>query len=62
MLTTTNHIRQCITRCARAQDGRGKSQAERICAAALSRTGNPKIAADCAAAARRIGEWLKGAA
>lgn len=61
MLTTTKTIRQCIRRCARAQDGRGKSQAERICAASLARTGDPKIAAAVAAAARRIGEWLKGA-
>lgn len=62
MLTTTKTIRQCIDRCRKAQDGRGPWQAERACAAALARTGNPKIAADVAAAARRIGEWLKGAA
>jgi hypothetical protein len=37
-------------------------RAERVCAATLARTGDAKIAADVAAAARRIGEWLKGAA
>jgi hypothetical protein len=61
-MTTTDTIRLCISRCAKAKDGRGTWQAERSCAVTLSRTGNPKIAADCAAAARRIGELLKGSA
>jgi hypothetical protein len=35
-------------------------QAERVCTDTLIRAGGtPAIAADCAAAARRIGEWLK---
>jgi len=61
-MTTTDTIRLCIGRCARSKDGRGPWQAERVCAATIARTGSPKIAAEVAAAARRIGEWLKGAA
>jgi hypothetical protein len=53
-------IRLCVTRCAKARDGRGPWQAERVCTNALIRAGGtPAIAADVAAAARRIGEWLK---
>jgi hypothetical protein len=57
----TDIIRRCIQRCACYRDSRGSWQAERSCAVALARTGNPKIASDCAAAARRIGEWLRSA-
>jgi hypothetical protein len=58
-MTTTDTIRLCVTRCAKAKDGRGPWQAELSCAQTLARTGSPAIALDCAAAARRIGEWLR---
>jgi hypothetical protein len=62
-MKTTDTIHLCIRRCARHRDGRGPWQAERVCAAALVRDGgDPKIAADVAAAARRIGKWLNGLA
>ena len=61
-MTTADTIRLCIDRCARAKDGRGRWQAERDCAAAIvNRGGDAKIAADVAAAARRIGTWLRSA-
>jgi hypothetical protein len=54
-------IAQCIRRCMRARDGRGPWQAERVLALAITRLGgDARIAADTAAAARRIGEWLRG--
>jgi hypothetical protein len=61
-MLTVDTIHLCIRRCASAKDGRGPWQAQKACADTLARTGNPKIAADVAAAARRIGQWLKGAA
>lgn len=62
-MNTTKTIRLCITRCARAKDGRGPWQAEGACVDSLVRAGaTPSIAANVAAAARRIGEWLKAAA
>ena len=61
-MTTTPIIRRCIDRCAARKDDRGRWQAERDCAAALAKTGDAKIAADVAAAARRIGTWLRSAA
>lgn len=55
-----NVIRLCVDRCAKAKDGRGTHQAERLCVRELVRAGGtPSIAADVAAAARRIGEWLR---
>jgi len=57
-MTPTQIIQQCITRCARAVDGRGPWQAERAASAALAKIGDARIAADCASAARRIGEWM----
>jgi hypothetical protein len=54
-------IEDCIRHCAAAKDGRGRWREERACAEALSRMGSPAIAASCAGAARRIGEWLKTA-
>ncbi len=50
-------LHDCIARCARYRDGRGRWRAERDCAEAL---GGRQLDADCAAAARRIGEWLGG--
>lgn len=49
------HIAEAIRRAMRARDGRGQQQAERLCAAAL---GGSAIDRHCAAAARRIGQWL----
>ena len=46
----------CIRRCMVARDGRGLFQAERACAQAL---GGSNIDRNVAAAARRIGEWLR---
>lgn len=60
-MTTVATIRRCIDRCARHKDGRGPWQAEKACSEALAASGSPAIAADVAAAARRIGEWLKTA-
>ena len=62
-MSITPIIRRCIDRCAARNDDRGRWQAERDCAAAIvNRGGDAKIAADVAAAARRIGTWLRGAA
>jgi hypothetical protein len=57
-MTAAQQIQQCIDRSARAKCGRGLYQAEKSCAMALGRTGDARIAADVAAAARRIGAWL----
>lgn len=46
----------CILRCSRYRDGRGGHQAEKSCAAAL---GGSDIDRQCAAAAKRLGEWLR---
>ena len=51
-------IRLCVDRCARAQDGRGPWQAEKSLRNTLAASGTASIAAGCAAAARRIGEWI----
>lgn len=48
-------IQRCIDRVRVATDARSAAQLERRC---RERLGNNAIAADCAAAARRIGEWL----
>lgn len=53
-------IQLCIDRCRRAKDGRGAWQAERSCAVALAAQGDATVASNTAAAARRIGEWLRG--
>lgn len=50
------HLQQCIDRCARAKDNRGPWQAEKACADKLPRDA---IGQRQAAAARRIGEWLR---
>ena len=59
--SATAAIGRCIDRCSACQDGRGAWRAERACAAELSRDGDAYLAAMCAAAARRLGEWLRGA-
>lgn len=58
-MTPTAALALCINRCRQAKDGRGPWQAERAAAAALAKTGDARIAAMCAAAARRLGEWLR---
>ena len=54
-------IQLCIDRCRAAKDGRGSWQAERACAVALGQRGTAAIAVNVAAAARRMGEWLRNA-
>lgn len=57
---TSKAISICINRCIKSIDGRGPWQAEKDCYSSLVRTGTtPSIAANVAAAARRIGEWLE---
>lgn len=58
-MSPAQHILQCVRRTVRSKDGRGPWQSERSCAAALARTGSPSIAANTAAAARRLGEWIR---
>lgn len=53
---TGRALRQCIERSMRAKDNRGSAVAERVCLRAL---GDTPINRNCAAAARRIGEWLR---
>lgn len=48
-------VQRCIERCVKAKDGRGRWRAENDCVAQL---GAGAVAADTAAAARRIGTWL----
>ena len=51
-------IRRCIARTAQGKDGRASWQNERACASAL---GGSAIDRNAAAAARRLGEWLRTA-
>lgn len=53
----TRTLRRCIAQVASHRDRRGDTLAERSCAAAL---GGSAIDAAAAAAARRIGVWLRG--
>lgn len=57
MTDATRALAACIHRCRAAQDGRGRWRSELAAAAAL---GNDSTARLCAAAARRLGEWLAG--
>lgn len=64
-MSTAETISTCIKRVIKAKDKRGAAQAERLCREELdpwAPTEYSAIARDCAAAARRIGEWLKVAA
>lgn len=54
-MTPVAAIRHVIDRMRTAPDARSAAQLERRC---RERLGGDAIAADCAAAARRIGEWL----
>lgn len=53
--TAAQILQRCIARCTRSRDGRGRWRAERDCTAEL---GGRPLDAQCAAAARSIGEWL----
>jgi transposase-like protein len=55
-MTPAAIIRRCITQVARHKDGRGPWQSEHACAKAL---GGSIIDRNTAAAARRLGEWLR---
>lgn len=55
-MTPTRTIATCIHRCSKYRNGRGPWQAERACAAAL---GGSAIDRQAAAAARRLGVWLR---
>jgi hypothetical protein len=56
--TSAQILQRCIARCTRSRDGRGRWRAERDCTAEL---GGRPLDDRCAAAARRIGEWLGSA-
>ena len=58
MKDDTAAIRHCIRGCARAAGARGPAQLERRLAEKLARTGSERIAAQAAAAARRVGVWI----
>lgn len=58
MANARETVQSCIERCASAKDGRGRWRAQRECATQLAADGDANIAADTAAVARRIGEWL----
>ena len=55
-MTPVAALQHCIDRVRQAPDARSAAQLERRC---RERLGNDAIAADCAAAARKLGEWLK---
>ena len=57
-MTAIATIRHCVDRCAGTADLRARGQLQRRCAEALARTGDPKIAANVALAARRVGEFI----
>ena len=60
MMTKPQVIALCLRRCARYRDGRGAWHAEQSAIKALVRLGNsPLVALDTAAAARRVGEWIR---
>ena len=64
-MNTQQAIQRCITRCAKSKDGRGAWRAEtsllnELWPAEPDLPGQ-YIARDVAAAARRIGEWLRTA-
>jgi len=57
MTTPAVILSRCIRQCSSHVDGRGPWQAERACSKAL---GGSSIDRNAAAAARRLGEWLRG--
>lgn len=58
-MTDQQIIRQCIERVSRTKYPGGGWQAEKSLRDTFAFRGDPKIAAMCAAAARRIGDWLR---
>ena len=58
MSDTRQVVQRCMARCVKAKDGRGRWRAYRDCREQLALEGDAGVAADTAAAARRIGEWL----
>ena len=61
-MTAQRTIARCIRACAAAQDGRGRWRERDRCARELAEDGGSAATADaCAAAAERLGSWLRGA-
>ena len=60
-MTAQRSIARCIRACAAAQDGRGRWRERNVCAVSLAATGSASTAEACAAAAERLGAWLRGA-
>ena len=58
---TPRSIARCIRACAAAQDGRGRWRERDACAVELAVTGSAATAIACAAAAERLGAWLRAA-
>ena len=54
-------IALCIRACATAQDGRGRWRHRDACAVSLATDGSAATAIACAAAAERLGGWLRTA-
>ena len=54
-------IALCIRACADVQDGRGRWRHRDACAVSLATDGSAATAIACAAAAERLGAWLRGA-
>lgn len=60
-MSARNSIALCIRACATAQDGRGRWRHRDACAVSLATDGSATTAIACAAAAERIGAWLRTA-
>ena len=61
-MTAQRTIARCIRACAAAQDGLGRWRERDRCARELAEDGGSAATADaCAAAAERLGSWLRGA-
>ena len=61
-MSARNSIARCIRACADAPDGRGRWRERDRCARELAADGGSAATAEaCAAAAERLGSWLRGA-
>lgn len=61
-MTAQRTIARCIRACAAAPDGRGRWRERDRCARELAADGGSAATAEaCAAAAERLGAWLRGA-
>lgn len=61
-MTAHKAIARCIRACAAARDGRGRWRERDRCARELAAQGGSAATAEaCAAAAERLGSWLRGA-